>query len=125
MNRSLSILYRAISWVCAGVSVANGAIIVWSVSLGKIGVGYVIVNIIVGLLFCMIGFLVFVLERNIARLYRHVAGHELMATGSEMTSSWRSVFLILIISAAMVTLLMVGAATGIISRVFEGYPIFG
>ena len=121
MTKCLAVIFRILSWLCAGVSLLDGGIILFDGITGRLQLQYRITTFIVGLGFCLIGGMIVWLERSLSKIYRHPSNGSLPP---ELNASWRVVYVALSAVVGVIALVMGLALIGITERMQQGFTIF-
>jgi hypothetical protein len=124
-NRSPAAAFRTGAWLAIALTSLNGSIILFDGISGPLEPKYRLVTLIVGVGFWLIAALIFGLERNLTRIYRHQGRHGSAENSVAMASSWRVVFLVLAVEVLGLSGLMALALVGIVERLSQGITIFG
>ena len=125
MNVIWAFIYRMASWVCTGLAWANAIIVFWDGCTGQLQVQYRVVTLLVALLFGLIGGFVLVLERILDKLLRWYAANPKMGSEAELADTWRSLHVLLTVAVIFILAAMGGGLVAIISRLDQGFKIFG
>jgi hypothetical protein len=124
-NRIPAAAFRTGAWLAIALTCLNGSIILFDGISGPLEPKYRLVTLIVGVGFWLIAALIFGLERNLTRIYRHQGRHGSAENSGAMASSWRVVFLVLAVAVLGLSGLMALALVGIVERLSQGTTLFG
>ncbi len=117
-------VFQMAAWLSAALSFLNGGIVLFDgvMNSERLQTQYQIATLIVGVIFGGLSFVIFGLERSLAKIYRFQAGLE---NSGKLVMPWRVVHLVLGLTMFVAAALMAGALIGIIERIRQGISIFG
>lgn len=125
MNVIWAFIYRMASWACTGLAWANAIIVFWDGCTGQLQVQYRVITLLVALLFGLIGGFVLVLERILDKILRWYAANPGMRSEAELADAWRLLHVLLTVAVVFILAVMGGGLVAIISRLDQGFKIFG
>ncbi len=125
MNGPWAFVYRWASWACAAVAGANAAVLIWDGCTGQLQVQFRIVSLLVALLFGLIGCFVLGLERILGKILRLHGVNPGGRPEAEWVGAWRSLHVLLTIAVVLILAVMGSGLVAILSRLHQGFKIFG
>jgi uncharacterized membrane protein YqgA involved in biofilm formation len=125
MNGILEVFYRIVSWTCTGLAWVNATIVLWDGCTGELQMQYRVVTLLVALLFGSIGGVVLGLERSLDKILRWYTNNPGVRPDAELVGAWRSLHVLLAVSTISILAVMGSGLVAIISRLHEGFRIFG
>lgn len=125
MNAILELFFRMASWACTGLAWVNATIVFWDGCTGQLQAQYRVITLTVALLFGLIGALVLGLERILGKLLKLYTTNSRMRPDGELAIAWRSLHMLLTVAVVFILAVMGVGLLAIISRLQQGFKIFG
>jgi hypothetical protein len=125
MNGILEIVYRMVSWTCTGLARVNAATVLWDGFTGRLQVPYRVVASLAALLVGSIGAVILGLERSLDKILRWYTNNPGVRPDAKLGGAWRSLHVLLAVSTIFILAVMGSGLVAIISRLHEGFRIFG